>query len=111
VICSGKRFYDLDRARQPGDATTLLRIEQLYPFPADDLAELLENHFPSDWVWAQEEPANMGAASYCADRFSERLGKEPRIVSREESASPATGSMALHRAEQEKVVAAALGRT
>jgi 2-oxoglutarate dehydrogenase E1 component len=110
VVCSGKVFYDLARRRDEeeiGDVA-LVRLEQLYPFPGRRLATMLERYGDVELVWAQEEPANMGAAVYCTDRFAEALGRIPTVVSREASASPATGSAKVHREEQEALVARAL---
>jgi 2-oxoglutarate dehydrogenase E1 component len=110
VVCSGKLFYDLARARAEDgkDHVALVRLEELYPFPDDALDAVIRRHGDADVVWAQEEPVNMGAAVYCADRFA-AIGRHPEVVARAESPSPATGSAAVHQEEQESVVRRALG--
>jgi len=108
VFCSGKIYYDLLKARERDDQA-LVRLEQLYPFPADEVAAELARHKPdADLVWVQEEPVNMGAWTYVRSGFADRLGREPRLVSRVASASPATGSFQIHTSEQQAIVESAL---
>jgi 2-oxoglutarate dehydrogenase E1 component len=114
LLCSGKVYYDLAerRDKHQRDDIAILRVEELYPLPDAALrAEL--SCYPDDTpvVWVQEEPANMGVWHYLRVRLGERIfGRFPlSVVSRPESASPATGSAASHKREQEALVAAALG--
>jgi 2-oxoglutarate dehydrogenase E1 component len=113
VLCSGKVYYDLlagaagaDRSR-----TALVRMEQLYTFPADELKQILIS-YPnlSEIVWAQEEPRNMGAWTYLEPRLIALLGNASmlRYVGRPERASPAEGYPAAHQAEQKRIVEEAL---
>ena len=112
VLCSGKVFYDLQAARvkKGVDDVALLRVEQLYPLPADDLRDAVEAYGADDVVWAQEEPANMGAWPRMALHLPETLGDGVRLrrVSRPASASPAVGSSSAHAAEQSRLVDAVL---
>jgi 2-oxoglutarate dehydrogenase E1 component len=114
ILCSGKVYYDLldERQRRFGDAgnAALVRLEELYPWPAEALSREL-CRFPNagTLVWTQEEPANMGAFTFVRDRL-ERLGRSDQkllYAGREESASTATGSMRVHRREQAALVTAA----
>jgi 2-oxoglutarate dehydrogenase E1 component len=116
VFCSGKVYYDLleERERRRASDVHLLRLEQLYPFPAHGLARMLEPYKHCYLVWAQEEPRNMGAWNFVRDlipRVAEKVGCRhtvPRYAGREASASPATGIHARHTAEQAKLVDEAL---
>jgi 2-oxoglutarate dehydrogenase E1 component len=115
VFCSGKVYYDLLAAREDRQAAhvALVRVEQLYPFAAEQAAEILARYSAAaEVVWAQEEPRNMGAwrvMRECFDPLLRATGREPRYVGRPESASPATGSAKRHRQEAEEIVAEALG--
>ena len=88
-------------------------MEQLYPFAAEQAAEILDRYAAAaEVVWAQEEPRNMGAWRVMRECFEPLLrasGREARYVGRPESASPATGSAKRHRQEAEEIVAEALG--
>ena len=111
VLCSGKVYYDIAAGREEAglDDVAVLRIEQLYPFPAEELADALARY--SDGVevaWVQEEPANMGPMSYLRPLLRGLLGRRIGLVSREPSASPATGSAKLHALEQQEIVSEAL---
>jgi 2-oxoglutarate dehydrogenase E1 component len=114
VLVSGKLYYDLAKARedQHKDDVALVRLEQFYPFPAAELARALARYAPSaEMVWAQEEPRNMGAWRFIREQFLDgpMAARRLRYVGREESASPAPGSHKVHLAEQEAIVAEALG--
>jgi len=116
VLCSGKIFYDLQaaRAKSGRDDVALVRVEQLYPLPADEIAAELAKYPDAQLVWAQEEPANQGAYPFMALNLPERLAglgdTRPLFrASRKASASPAVGSSSVHEAQQREVVATALG--
>jgi 2-oxoglutarate dehydrogenase E1 component len=99
ILCSGKVFYDLDEYRNKNNITetAIIRIEQLYPFPAAQLEEILTDYpKKAELIWLQEEPENMGAWSFILRLLR---NKNIQVVSRPESASPATGSHALHERE------------
>jgi len=111
VLMSGKLYYDIVQEREKRGATdvALVRVEQLYPFPGEEIARELAR-FPegAELVWAQEEPRNMGAWRFMRECFLDGQvnagGRQPRYIGREESASPAPGSHKLHVAEQEAIV-------
>jgi 2-oxoglutarate dehydrogenase E1 component len=116
VLCSGKVYYDLleERSRRFGDLgvpAAIVRVEELYPFPSGPLAASLQ-HFPraSEVVWCQEEPANMGAWTFMADRLRGLLreGQTLRYAGRQESASTAVGSARVHKQGQAALLHAAL---
>jgi 2-oxoglutarate dehydrogenase E1 component len=117
VFSSGKVYYDLleERLRLHGDANlpvALVRVEQLHPWPEQAIGSVLERFAKAvDVVWCQEEPANMGAWTFVRERIQGALLPSQRLhyAGRRESASPATGSGRIHRAEQETLVDAALG--
>ncbi|MCC7175793.1 MAG: multifunctional oxoglutarate decarboxylase/oxoglutarate dehydrogenase thiamine pyrophosphate-binding subunit/dihydrolipoyllysine-residue succinyltransferase subunit [Bryobacterales bacterium] len=110
VFCCGKVYYDLLAAREERrtDSVALVRVEQLYPFPEQDLLDVLEKYpQSSELVWAQEEPRNMGAWRYMRDRLRPLIasgGRNLRYAGRPESASPATGSHKRHALEQAALV-------
>ncbi|MCZ2829601.1 multifunctional oxoglutarate decarboxylase/oxoglutarate dehydrogenase thiamine pyrophosphate-binding subunit/dihydrolipoyllysine-residue succinyltransferase subunit [Modestobacter sp. VKM Ac-2986] len=112
LLCSGKVSYELLAQREAAQNTTtaVLRVEQLYPLPAEEIAEAL-SAYPdaTDVVWVQEEPANMGAWQFMACNLPEQLpaGRTLRKVSRKASASPAVGSAKVHEVEQRALVAQA----
>ena len=116
VFCSGKIYYDLaghaERAQQ--DTVAIVRIDQLYPFPARALVDLL-GKYPAveEIVWAQEEPLNMGAYRSIRHRLEDALpqGVPLRYVGRGWRASPSEGYPTAHLAEQERIVREALGVT
>ena len=118
VLCTGKVAYDLIEARDAaGDTETqIVRVEQIYPFPGEPLAARLAN-LPQleDVVWAQEEPKNNGAWSFVEPFIEACLAEaecpvtRARYAGRAPSASPATGLMKRHQAEQGALVAEALG--
>ncbi|MGH9029423.1 MAG: multifunctional oxoglutarate decarboxylase/oxoglutarate dehydrogenase thiamine pyrophosphate-binding subunit/dihydrolipoyllysine-residue succinyltransferase subunit, partial [Acidimicrobiales bacterium] len=124
LLCSGKIAFDLVARREQLESDPsglpapnvdpsevgVVRVEQLYPWPETALGEALERHpNAEEVVWVQEEPENMGAWSFAHGRLH-RLLRERYVlthVSRVESASPATGSAALHQLEQEDLLARA----
>jgi 2-oxoglutarate dehydrogenase E1 component/2-oxoglutarate decarboxylase len=112
LLCSGKVSYELFSQREASGTadTAVLRVEQLYPLPAEEIVEALERYpNATDIVWVQEEPANMGAWQFMACNLPEHLpgGRTLRRVSRKASASPAVGSAKVHEAEQRQLVAQA----
>ncbi len=114
VLCSGKLYYALAAAREEHgfDDVALLRLEQIHPFPFEELRRLLAGYAARDVVFAQEEPWNMGAWSFVQERLRSVLprGRALRYVGRPESASPATGSYKLHQEEEGAIVAEAFAR-
>ncbi len=111
LLCSGKVFYELRKRRREAEVrgVALARVEQFYPFPEDQLRQVLEGLEAETWCWVQEEPANMGAWPFLRPRLEELLGRRVRYVGRRAAASPATGFPFIHREEQESLLAEALG--
>jgi len=116
ILCSGKIYYDLikERENQGKNDIAIIRIEQLYPFPYDDLEVCLKAYTQiNEVVWCQEEPANQGAWFSHRHRIQRVLDRsdnslEIGLVSRDASAAPAVGMMKLHLKQQEDLVALAL---
>lgn len=112
IFCSGKIYYDLVHAREEMENSdaALIRIEQLYPLHTELLKRVVAPY--SDFkeiVWCQEEPANMGAWNFIRYQLEDLFGERPYYAGREEAASPATGSLAIHKIEQRSLLEAALG--
>ncbi|THV35776.1 multifunctional oxoglutarate decarboxylase/oxoglutarate dehydrogenase thiamine pyrophosphate-binding subunit/dihydrolipoyllysine-residue succinyltransferase subunit [Glycomyces buryatensis] len=112
LLCSGKIYYDLANARRQRGITdtAIVRVEQLYPLPAEELQGAL-GAFPNadDIAWVQEEPANQGAWSHIALNLLEQLGGvHLRRISRPAAAAPSTGSPKVHEVEQRALVDVAL---
>ena len=116
ILCTGKVYYDLaeERDRRKIGNVQIIRLEQLYPFPEGGLSLELSRFPQADIVWCQEEPRNMGAWTYLIEpvqRLLHDIGHpigHMRYVGRKAAASPATGSLKRHIAEQQAMVDAAL---
>jgi 2-oxoglutarate dehydrogenase complex dehydrogenase (E1) component-like enzyme len=113
VLCSGKIAYQLIDARnEHGKPAAVVRVEQLYPFPAEQLRDIL-GRYPqaTEVIWVQEEPENMGAWRFIQDQLAPLLpaGAPPTGITRFESGSPATGSAKIHEQEQQELIRKALG--
>jgi 2-oxoglutarate dehydrogenase E1 component len=108
VLCSGKIFYELldGQSKKKAKDVAVVRIEQLHPWPEKQVKAILKKYKEATLVFAQEEPANMGYASYILRMMPKN---EIEIVARKQSASPATGYSKVHKAEQEKIINQALG--
>jgi len=109
VLCAGKITWALTDARAKGDHTdtAIVRVEQLYPLPADEIAAAIAEYPNAEEIfWVQEEPANMGAWTHIAMHLPERLGRQVFRISRPESSSPATGSHVRSEHETEKLLSA-----
>jgi 2-oxoglutarate dehydrogenase E1 component len=112
VMCSGKIYYDLIEAREKNnnDKVTFIRIEQLYPFPAKTLANILKRYKKAKFVWCQEEPKNMGAWNTVRnyiDRTLEMINFgdiSVKYVGRKASSSTATGNLNKHLAQQKEIL-------
>ena len=103
LVCSGKVYFDLyneQQAKKRKDVA-VVRMEQLFPLPEKQLDQLVEKYKGAKFVWVQEEPENMGAWSFIL-RCYRKINWE--IVSRKNSASPATGYNKVHVKEQEDIV-------
>jgi 2-oxoglutarate dehydrogenase E1 component len=119
VLCSGKVYFDLlEERRERGiDDVAILRVEQLYPWPRDNLTRQLSRYTNADVIWCQEEPANMGAWTFALPRITfileeltgaKKTPRRPLYVGRTASASPAAGSLGVHNKEQALLVDQAL---
>ncbi len=116
VLTSGKLYYDLLKGREDtgADHVALVRLEQLYPVPSDELWQVLSRYSPTiELLWAQEEPRNMGAWRFIRELFVDGVvldpgGRVPRYLGRDASAAPAPGSHKVHLLEQEAIVRDAL---
>ncbi|MBN2752742.1 MAG: 2-oxoglutarate dehydrogenase E1 component [Rhodospirillaceae bacterium] len=116
LLCSGKVYFDLvaGRAERGIDDVAVVRVEQLYPWPKNTLFRHLSRYPNAEIFWVQEEPANMGAWLFAQPRLSflmEELGRtdtRPTYIGRRAAASPATGLLRNHTAEQAAIVEQAL---
>ncbi len=107
ILCSGKVYYDLlaEREKRGIDDVYLLRIEQLYPFPAKALLDEMSRFVNAEIIWCQEEPKNMGSWTFIQPYIEwvleqmGRVGERPAYVGRPASASTATGLMRNHLAQ------------
>ncbi len=117
ILVSGKVYYDLkaERDRRGLSSVALVRVEQLYPFPADEIAEELsrllgagKESSKADVMWVQEEPANSGAWRYMHQKCMEKLELRLLGCTRDESPSTATGSASAHQREQAALISQAL---
>ncbi|MDF1812047.1 MAG: 2-oxoglutarate dehydrogenase E1 component [Verrucomicrobiales bacterium] len=107
IFCSGKVYYDLIdyRAKHEIHDTAIVRIEQLYPYHWEGMEQIAAKYSNAyKWVWCQEEPLNMGAWSFIGPRLSKLTSHRVRYAGRDTAASTATGSKAIHKYEQKKLV-------
>jgi 2-oxoglutarate dehydrogenase E1 component len=111
IVCTGKIAHELaERRDKAGAPAVIVRVEQLYPIPVEELTAALL-HYPAldSVVWVQEEPENMGARIYARQEMRTLVPDhiESRSIARDASASPASGSAKVHDAEQEQILSAA----
>ena len=112
VICSGKIYYDLIEAREKykNNKVTFIRLEQLYPFPAKTLANILKRYSKANFFWCQEEPMNMGAWNTVRNYIDRTLDmvnfgdKSVKYVGRKAASSTATGNFNKHLAQQKEIL-------
>ena len=112
VMCSGKIYYDLIEAREKlkNNEVVFIRLEQLYPFPAKTLANILKRYLKAKFIWCQEEPKNMGAWNTVRnyiDRTLEIINLKDinvKYVGRKASSSTATGNANKHLAQQKEIL-------
>lgn len=103
LFCSGKIYFDLAERRQKENRqdVAIIRIEQIYPLPLKQLDELYKKYSKATWFWVQEEPMNMGAAGFLQMNLK---GINYGVISRQPSASTATGYAKVHAQEQTEIV-------
>ena len=109
LLCTGKVYFDLNDYRNQNSIsdTAIVRLEQVYPLPDKQLDVVLKKFAKAEVVWVQEEPLNMGAASFMKMNFN----LAPfQIVSRSASAATATGYSKIHAAEQEEIMKKAFAK-
>ena len=112
IMCSGKIYYDLLEAREKikDDKIVFIRVEQLYPFPVKQLGKQLKRYKSAKFYWCQEEPKNMGGwntARHYIDRTLDIIqvkGEKVNYIGRNAAASPATGNINKHLAEQKEIL-------
>lgn len=111
VLCSGKIYYDLEEARRTQERwdVTLIRCEQLYPFPCTEIRKLWDHYPHALWMWCQEEPQNMGAWQFVESQWYELADSgagAPSLyyVGRSPASSPATGYTRRHQEEQQSIL-------
>ncbi len=115
LLCTGKVAYELERRRDAAgaDRTAIVRLEQLYPLPAQDLVDLFRCWPEADYRWVQEEPENFGAWSHLDRRLEKLLAeagaRRPRLVcvARPEATSPAGSFHVEHERDQARIIEAA----
>ncbi len=112
VLCSGKIYYDLIAHRQlvsDGQATAIVRIEELYPLPRAALADVLARYGDAELTWVQEEPENMGAWQFISAALRDEFGRNPTQVCRRAACTPAVASAKMHAREQHAILIKAVG--
>ncbi len=108
LFCSGKLYYDLLAAQEEGNRkdVAIVRVEQLYPFPEDQINAIMKKYGKAEKFWVQEESANMGSWDYLM-RYWRHV--DINLISRKATASPATGFKKIHDQQQKDIVAKAMG--
>ena len=106
LLCTGKIYFDLNEFKEKNKVTNVavVRLEQIYPLPETQLQALAKRYSNAKWVWVQEEPLNMGAASFLRMNLV-TFGFD--IISRTASAATATGFSKVHAKEQEDIIKSA----
>jgi 2-oxoglutarate dehydrogenase E1 component len=114
LLCSGKIGHELrmERKNLKMSDPAIVMLEQMYPFPEADLRETLARYRnATEFIWVQEEPANMGALSFVVPRLKRIVGPKLRSIKRAANATPATGSTKAHELEQKTLITLALGKS
>jgi 2-oxoglutarate dehydrogenase E1 component len=107
VLCSGKVYYDLLERRQSISMShsAIVRLEQLYPFNAERVKEVLSRYSGAkEWCWVQEEPRNMGGWTFVQPRLEAVIGRSLEYIGRPAAASPTTGYMSIYKEEQAAIL-------
>jgi len=113
LLCTGKIAQELrmERKKRKLAGPAIVSLEQMYPFPESEIQQLRGIYKnASEFIWVQEEPANMGALSFVVPRLKKILGPKVRSIKRTENATPATGSAKAHELEQKTLITLALGK-
>lgn len=109
VLHSGKIYYELLSHLEKEDDTSvaLVRLEQYYPFPVEEIQQILDRYPQAELVWAQEEPENQGALPFVRQQLAELAPDRPlRAFARPASSAPSVGSLKAHQAQQRELIAA-----
>jgi len=113
IFCSGKVYYDLLEYRRQNEINNvaIIRLEQLYPFHGDKIAEVA-SRYPnaSKWVWCQEEPLNMGGWTFIGPRLQKITDHHVRYAGRDTASSPSSGAKAIHKNEQRRLLEEAFNK-
>ncbi len=112
LLCTGKIGHELriERRKLAWSGPAIVSLEQLYPFPEEDIREVLNRYKNArEFIWVQEEPANMGAHLFVNSRLKRIVGSKLRSIKRAANATPATGSAKAHELEQKTLISLALG--
>jgi 2-oxoglutarate dehydrogenase E1 component len=112
LLCSGKIYFDLAIRRNELELfnIAIVRLEQLYPFPQDQLNDAIKKYRgATQWHWVQEEPENMGGWQFVRPRLEALIGKPMGYIGRQPASSPATGFPAIYKQEQTAIIARAVG--
>ena len=112
LLHAGKIHWDLraELDKNPNPGIALVRLEQYYPAPIEELNRVLATYPNAELVWVQDEPENQGAWPFIALEVDDKLGRPIRVISRAAAASTATGSPKVHANEHAEIMKAALGR-
>ncbi|MCC3296845.1 multifunctional oxoglutarate decarboxylase/oxoglutarate dehydrogenase thiamine pyrophosphate-binding subunit/dihydrolipoyllysine-residue succinyltransferase subunit [Arthrobacter sp. zg-Y916] len=112
LLVSGRLYYDLlaNRQKTNDEKTAIIRVEQLYPLPVNEIKEAVAKYPNAEIVWAQDEPANQGPWPFIGLNLPQELDRPLRLASRPASASTATGSAKRHAVEQDILVKKAFER-
>jgi len=113
LLCTGKIGQELrmERKKLKMAGPAIVSVEQMYPFPETEIKQLPGTYKnATEFIWVQEEPANMGALSFVVPRLKKILGSKVRSIKRTENATPATGSAKAHELEQKTLITLALGK-
>jgi len=114
LLCTGKIAHELrmERKKLKLAVPAIVSLEQMYPWPEEDVRQVLGRYRnASQFIWVQEEPANMGALSFIAPRLKRILGSRLRTIKRAANSTPATGSSKAHELEQKTLITMALGKS
>ncbi len=112
LFCSGKIYYELSARRRDLENTNIVivRLEQFYPFPEDQLNTVAKKYSGSkNWYWVQEEPENMGGWQFIKPRLESVTKRILKYIGRKPASSPATGFPLIYRQEQNRIIEEAVG--
>ena len=109
ILCTGRIYYDLAEKRDHDNRldTAIVRLEQLYPHPVEELRAELNKYPGAQILWVQDEPGNMGAWGHLALEMFPPMGLWVHKISRPNSAAPSTGLSGMHKAQIEEILNAA----